>query len=81
MSTQTTLDHLVQRMPTAVNTSSPEYKKNLEEWKGLIDELRERLAEATNEGKPKHIALHRKRGQLSGKMNAPRSLSPHPPIK
>ncbi|CDS02979.1 Putative Propionyl-CoA carboxylase beta chain [Lichtheimia ramosa] len=64
MSTLTSLDHLVKRHQTAVVTSSPEYKANLEEWQGLIEQLQERLQEATNEGKEKHIALHKKRGQL-----------------
>lgn len=66
MSTLTSRDHLVQRHPTAVNKASPEYKNNLQEWQVLLDELKERLQEATGEGKEKSIALHRKRGQLSG---------------
>lgn len=67
MSTLTSRDHLVQRHATAVNKASPEFKSNVEEWQGLLDELKERLKEATGEGKEKSIALHRKRGQLSGK--------------
>ncbi|KAL1927381.1 hypothetical protein VTP01DRAFT_4010 [Rhizomucor pusillus] len=67
MTTLSTVDHLVQRHQTAVVTTSPEYRKNCEEWQELIATLRERLREATNEGKPKHIALHRKRGQLSAR--------------
>lgn len=66
MSTLTSKDHLVQRHPTAVNKTSAEYKNNVQEWQVLLDELKERLKEATGEGKPKSIALHRKRGQLSG---------------
>lgn len=66
MTTLATVDHLVQRHQTAVVTTSPEYKKNYEEWQELISTLKERLQEATNEGKPKHIALHKKRGQLLG---------------
>lgn len=68
MSTLTSKDHLVQRHPTAVVKTSAEYKNNVEEWQTLLDELKERLKEATGEGKPKSIALHRKRGQLSGKL-------------
>ncbi|KAG2220655.1 hypothetical protein INT45_008198 [Circinella minor] len=64
MSTLTAIDNLVARQPTTVIPTVPEFKKNQEEWAGLLDELNERLEEATNEGKPKHIALHRKRGQL-----------------
>ncbi|KAI8997592.1 carboxyl transferase [Pilobolus umbonatus] len=67
MSTLTSRDHLVDRHPTAVNKTSAEYKNNLEEWKVLVDELKERLEEATNEGKPKAIALHKKRGQLTAR--------------
>jgi hypothetical protein len=66
MSTLTSRDHLVQRHPTVINKTSPEFKNNVEEWQVLIDDLKERLKEATGEGKPKSIALHRKRGQLSG---------------
>ncbi|KAG1178907.1 hypothetical protein G6F70_001308 [Rhizopus microsporus] len=65
MSTSTLLDHLVPRYPTAINKEDKEYKENLVEWEKLIGQLKERLREATNEGKPKHIALHKKRGQLS----------------
>jgi hypothetical protein len=67
MSTTALTDHLVPRYPTAIVKTTAEYKNNVEEWKGLIDELKERLQEATGEGKAKNIALHRKRGQLSGK--------------
>lgn len=67
MSTLTSKDHLVQRHPTAVNKTSTEYKNNVQEWQVLLDELKERLKEATGEGKPKSIALHRKRGQLSAR--------------
>lgn len=66
MSTITNKDHLVQRHPTAIIKTSAEYKNNVKEWQVLLDELKERLKEATGEGKPKNIALHRKRGQLSG---------------
>lgn len=83
MSTLTSLDHLVKRHQSAVVTSSPEYKANLEEWQGLIEQLQERLQEATNEGKEKHIALHKKRGQLPGMFGftLSRSASPHNFIK
>jgi hypothetical protein len=67
MSTLTSRDHLVPRHPTVVNKTSQEYKDNYEQWQELIDQLKDRLKEATGEGKEKHIALHRKRGQLSGK--------------
>ncbi|KAI9251812.1 carboxyl transferase [Phascolomyces articulosus] len=64
MSTLTAVDNLVARPPTTVVTTTAEFKQNKEEWEGLLSDLNERLEEATNEGKPKHIALHRKRGQL-----------------
>ncbi|KAI8885281.1 ClpP/crotonase [Backusella circina FSU 941] len=67
MSTLTSRDHLVPRYPTAVNKTSQEYKDNYEQWQELIDQLKERLQEATSEGKEKHLALHRKRGQLSAR--------------
>lgn len=67
MSTLSSRDNLVQRYPTAIVKTTPEYKANVTEWQQLIDQLKERLQEATNEGKPKSLALHKKRGQLSGK--------------
>ncbi|KAI8067806.1 ClpP/crotonase-like domain-containing protein [Gongronella butleri] len=67
MSTETSRDHLVPRHPSVVSKTSEEYKNNVEEWQRLLDELKERLQEATNEGKAKHIALHKKRGQLSAR--------------
>ncbi|KAI8990758.1 carboxyl transferase [Mycotypha africana] len=67
MSTLTSRDHLVERLPTAINKASSEYKNNMKEWQGLLEELNERLHEATSEGKPKAIALHRKRGRLSAR--------------
>lgn len=66
MSTHTLKDHLVPRYQTLLNTESDEYKDNLAEWKTLIDQLQQRLKQATSEGKSKHLALHKKRGQLSG---------------
>ncbi|ORX46119.1 ClpP/crotonase [Hesseltinella vesiculosa] len=67
MSTETSRDHLVPRYPSAVVKTTPEYKKNVEEWQELLDQLKERLEESTNEGKAKNIALHKKRGQLSAR--------------
>ncbi|SAL97931.1 hypothetical protein [Absidia glauca] len=67
MSTLSSRDNLVQRYPTAIVKTTPEYKANVAEWQQLIDQLKERLQEATNEGKPKSLALHRKRGQLSAR--------------
>ncbi|KAI9024390.1 carboxyl transferase [Phycomyces nitens] len=67
MSVTSTKDHLVPRYPTAINKSSPEYKDNLEGWAKLLDQLQQRLKDATNEGKEKSINLHKKRGQLSAR--------------
>ncbi|KAG1463743.1 hypothetical protein G6F46_000116 [Rhizopus delemar] len=67
MSTNTLLNHLVPRHPTLLNKESHEYKENIVEWQKLINQLKERLNEATSEGKPKHVALHKKRGQLSAR--------------
>ncbi|KAI9307474.1 ClpP/crotonase-like domain-containing protein [Cunninghamella echinulata] len=67
MSTLTSTDNLVPRHPTVVNKTSAEYKNNVDEWQKLLDDLKEKLEEATNEGKPKSIALHRKRGQLTAR--------------
>ncbi|KAI9314262.1 carboxyl transferase [Dichotomocladium elegans] len=51
MSALTSIDNLVKRYPTAVNPSSPEYKANLDEWRGLITQLQERLHEACAEAR------------------------------
>lgn len=67
MSTLTSTDNLVPRHPTAINKSSAEYKNNVQEWQKLLDDLKEKLEEVIVEGKPKNIALHKKRGQLTGK--------------
>ncbi|KAI7898246.1 carboxyl transferase [Cokeromyces recurvatus] len=67
MSTMSSRDHLVPRHSTYISKTTDEYNNNIKEWQVLIDQLKERLQEATGEGKPKHIALHRKRGQLSAR--------------
>ncbi|KAI9272973.1 carboxyl transferase [Phascolomyces articulosus] len=67
MSVNSTVDNLVARHPTTVNTSSPEYKKNQEEWEGLIQQLEERLHDATNQGKESSLKLHRSHGQLTAR--------------
>ncbi|KAI9257126.1 carboxyl transferase [Phascolomyces articulosus] len=67
MSVHTSLDNLVARQPTAVNTSSPEYKRNREEWQEILETLDERLKDAINEGKENSLKLHRSRGQLTAR--------------
>ncbi|KAF9987063.1 hypothetical protein BGZ65_005258, partial [Modicella reniformis] len=44
-----------------VNTKSPEFQANYKEMLGLVDQLQERLQEATFEGSDRLLALHHKR--------------------
>ncbi|KAI9484350.1 carboxyl transferase [Zychaea mexicana] len=67
MSVDTVIDNLVARCPTAINTVSPEYKANYFEWQELLEQLEERLIEATNEGKESSLQLHRSRGQMTAR--------------
>ena len=71
MSVNSSIDNLVARQPSIINTSSPEYKKNHAEWQEILETLYERLDESTNEGKESSLKLHRSRGQLTGKLHHP----------
>ena len=68
MSVNSSIDNLVARQPSTINTSSPEYIKNHAEWQEILETLYERLDESTNEGKKSSLKLHRSRGQLTGKL-------------
>lgn len=56
----------LKRHKSVVNTASPEFQQNKKEWQVLIDELSDRLLQATNQGKKQHLETHIKRGQLLG---------------
>ncbi|KAF9365188.1 hypothetical protein BGX34_010992 [Mortierella sp. NVP85] len=60
------LGHHSKPTKSKVNTKSPEYIANYKEMLELVDQLNERLQEATFEGSDRHVALHHKRGYLLG---------------
>ncbi|KAF9585352.1 hypothetical protein BGW38_002781 [Lunasporangiospora selenospora] len=62
----THLGHHSRPTKSKVNSKSPEYQANYKEMLGLVDQLQERLKEATFEGSDRLVALHHKRGHLLG---------------
>ncbi|KAG0051953.1 hypothetical protein BGZ83_003172 [Gryganskiella cystojenkinii] len=60
------LNHGHNTKPTKskVNIKSPEYLANYKEMLGLVDQLNERLQEATFQGSDRLLALHHKRGSI-----------------
>lgn len=62
----TNLGHCTKPTKSKVNTKSPEYQANYKEMHALVDQLQERLQEATFQGSDRLLALHHKRGALLG---------------
>lgn len=60
------LGHHTKPLKSKVNTKSPEYRANYKEMLGLVDQLNERLQEATFQGEQRLLDLHHKRGGLLG---------------
>ncbi|KAG0028515.1 hypothetical protein BGZ82_008401 [Podila clonocystis] len=58
------LGHHTKPLTYKVNTKSPEYQANYKEMLGLVDQLHERLQEATFQGEQRLLDLHHKRGGL-----------------
>ncbi|KAF9897000.1 hypothetical protein BX616_006358, partial [Lobosporangium transversale] len=58
------LGHYTKAVKTKINTKSPEYIANYKEMLALVDQLNERLQEATFQGEDRLLALHHKRGYL-----------------
>ncbi|KAG0335211.1 hypothetical protein BG000_007694 [Podila horticola] len=58
------LGHHTKPLKSKVNTKSPEYQANYKEMLGLVDQLNERLQEATFQGEQRLLDLHHKRGGL-----------------
>ncbi|KAJ3300160.1 Acetyl-coenzyme A carboxylase carboxyl transferase subunit beta 2 [Borealophlyctis nickersoniae] len=52
------------RLKTRIDTIVPEYKRNHAEMSELVGDLRQKLAEATGQGRKKDVERHLKRGQL-----------------
>lgn len=60
------LGHHTKPLKSKVNTKSTEYRANYKEMLGLVDQLNERLQEATFQGEQRLLDLHHKRGGLLG---------------
>ncbi|KAF9088027.1 hypothetical protein BGX27_002808 [Mortierella sp. AM989] len=60
----TNLGHHTKPTKSKVNTKSPEYLANYQEMAGLVDQLQERLHEATFQGSERLLAQHLKRGNI-----------------
>ncbi|KAG0248362.1 Acetyl-coenzyme A carboxylase carboxyl transferase subunit beta 2 [Mortierella polycephala] len=58
------LGHHTKPTKSKVNTKSPEYIANYKEMLEMVDQLNERLQEATFQGEDRLIALHHKRGSI-----------------
>ncbi|KAF9317070.1 hypothetical protein BG003_001240 [Podila horticola] len=58
------LGHHTKPLKSKVNTKSPEYQANYKEMLSLVDQLNERLQEATFQGEQRLLDLHHKRGGL-----------------
>ncbi|KAG0094728.1 hypothetical protein BGZ93_006865 [Podila epicladia] len=58
------LGHHTKPLKSKVNIKSPEYQANYKEMLGLVDQLNERLQEATFQGEQRLLDLHHKRGGL-----------------
>eukprot|EP00759_Apiculatamorpha_spiralis_P016329 PhF_6_TR2256/c0_g1_i1/m.3864 len=63
-----------------IDVSSPAFLKNREEMAKLTNQLHERLAEVTQEGKPKDIDRHHKRGQMTARERIEKLLDPDSPF-
>ena len=68
------------RIESHVDTKSPEFRENSEHIKGLVDELKERLAEVKTGGPPKAIEKHKARGKLTARERLDRLLDRNSPF-
>ncbi|KAF9179122.1 hypothetical protein BGZ50_007219 [Haplosporangium sp. Z 11] len=60
------LGHYTKPTKSKINTKSPEYIANYKEMLEMVDQLNERLQEATFQGSDRLLALHHKRGSILG---------------
>ncbi|KAF8921743.1 Acetyl-coenzyme A carboxylase carboxyl transferase subunit beta 2, partial [Dissophora ornata] len=58
------LGHHTKPTKSKINTKSPEYIANYKEMLEMVDQLNERLQEATFQGSDRLLALHHKRGSI-----------------
>jgi len=71
----TNLGHNTKPTKSKVNTKSPEFIANYKEMLEMVDQLNERLQEATFQGSDRLLALHHKRGSILGNNHLPFSFS------
>lgn len=60
------LGHQTKPTKSKINTKSPDYIANYKEMLEMVDQLNERLQEATFQGADRLLALHHKRGSILG---------------
>ena len=60
------LGHHTKPTKSKINTKSPEYIANYKEMLEMVDQLNERLLEATFQGADRLLELHHKRGSILG---------------
>jgi hypothetical protein len=65
------LGHQTKPTKSKINTKSPEYIANYKEMLEMVDQLNERLQEATFQGSDRLLALHHKRGSILGTPSRP----------
>jgi len=54
----------MQRLSSRIRTDNPEFKANHDKMRGLVAELRERVARAREGGGPRYLQRHREQGKL-----------------
>ncbi|MGQ9854611.1 MAG: acyl-CoA carboxylase subunit beta, partial [Candidatus Oleimicrobiaceae bacterium] len=68
------------RIESAVDTKSLEFKENREHMRRLVEELRERIAEAKKGGPPAAHQKHKARGKLTARERLARLFDPNTPF-
>ena len=57
----------MEKIVSAVDTSSPEFRERAGAYRLLVEDLRARLAEAAKGGTPEAVAQHRERGKMTAR--------------
>ena len=68
------------RIESHVDTNSPEFRENKQRTRGLVGELKQRLAEVKKGGPAKAIEKHKARGKLTVRERLDRLLDAHTPF-
>ena len=70
----------MKRIRSQIRTSDPEFRANEERMRGLVSDLREKLANTRGGGTTKAVALHASRGKLLPRERVERLLDPGTPF-